>query len=105
MAHLPTPETAESTHYFFVIGRDFGLEDDGLQEYIHTNLVAAFKEDKVGLELLENVLRRRGEDFFEISVRSDAASVAMRCYLKTLAMAEMAHPPDAESRANQRSCP
>ena len=92
VAHLPTPETAESTHYFFVIGRDFGLEDDALQEYIHTNLVAAFKEDKVGLELLENVLQRQGEDFFEISVRSDAASVAMRCYLKILAMAERAHP-------------
>jgi vanillate O-demethylase monooxygenase subunit len=88
VAHLVTPETPGSTHYFFVIGRDFGLGDDTLREFIHNNLIEAFKEDKAGLERLEEVLQSRGEDFVEFSVASDAASVAMRRYLKGRADAE-----------------
>jgi phenylpropionate dioxygenase-like ring-hydroxylating dioxygenase large terminal subunit len=88
VAHLPTPERHDATHYFFVIARDFGLEDHDLQAFIHQNLLGAFQEDKDGLEKLEDVLRQRKSDFFEISVASDAASVAMRRYLKKTAEAE-----------------
>lgn len=91
VAHLLTPETQGSTHYFFVIGRDFGRGDNTLQGFIHNNLIEAFREDKAALEKLEGVLASRGRDFLEISVASDAASVAMRRYLKGTA--------DAEARA------
>src|SRR5690606_38619583 len=89
-AHMPTPETHGSTHYFIVNGRDFALGDDEMTRFMHEQLFVAFNEDVVGLEALEHVLAQRGEDFFEISVASDRPSVEMRKYLKARAEAEVA---------------
>jgi vanillate O-demethylase monooxygenase subunit len=89
VAHLLTPETHGSTHYFFVIGRDFALGDSAVHEFIHNNLIEAFKEDKAALEMLEEILRARGKHFCEFSVASDAAAVAMRRYLKAMADSEL----------------
>ncbi|MFM0158474.1 Rieske 2Fe-2S domain-containing protein [Paraburkholderia sediminicola] len=85
VAHLPTPETAGSMHYFVVIGRDFGIDQPELQDFIHEQLCAAFREDKEALELVDDVLKDRDDAFFEVSVANDAAAVAMRRYLKSRA--------------------
>ncbi len=94
-AHIPTPATATSTHYFVVHGRNFALEENEVTDFMHEQLMAAFDEDVVGLEAMEELLSERSEDddFFEISLTADAASVAMRRYLKRRAEAE------AEQRA------
>lgn len=84
-AHLPTPETHGSTHYFVVHGRDFAQGDEALSRSMHEQLLTVFREDVEALELLETVLDERGPDFFEISVASDAPAVAMRRYLKRCA--------------------
>ncbi|WP_027854197.1 aromatic ring-hydroxylating dioxygenase subunit alpha [Marinobacterium litorale] len=91
-AHIPTPETATSTHYFVVHGRNFALEENEVTGFMHEQLMAAFDEDVVGLEAMEELLASRSEedDFFEISLTADAASVAMRRYLKRRAEAEAA---------------
>ncbi len=91
-AHIPTPETATSTHYFVVHGRNFAQEDDGVTGFMHEQLMAAFDEDVVGLEAMEelNAARSDEDDYFEISLTADAASVAMRRYLKRRAEAEAA---------------
>ena len=91
-AHFPTPETATSTHYFVVHGRNFAPEDDSVTRFMHEQLMAAFDEDVVGLEAIEELYASRSEedDYFEISLTSDAASVAMRRYLKRRAEAEAA---------------
>ncbi|MES2262699.1 MAG: aromatic ring-hydroxylating dioxygenase subunit alpha [Pseudomonadota bacterium] len=90
-AHLLTPESHSSSHYFIVHGRDFGLGDDGITHFMHENLFAAFNEDVVGLAALEEVWLQTGaEDMYEISVAADGPSVAMRRYLKVRADAEMA---------------
>ncbi|SIQ61679.1 aromatic ring-hydroxylating dioxygenase subunit alpha [Marinobacterium stanieri] len=83
-AHIPTPETGTSTHYFVVHGRNFALEENEVTDFMHEQLMAAFDEDVVGLEAQEELLAARHEDddFFEISLSADAASVAMRRYLK-----------------------
>lgn len=81
-AHLPTPETATSTHYFVVHGRDFAQNDEAMTEFMHRNLFAAFQEDVDGLALQEERLAEAGDELYEISVAADAASVAMRRYLK-----------------------
>lgn len=88
-AHLPTPETRSSTHYFIVHGRDFALGDDSVTETMHRQLFTAFQEDVDALALLEKVLEHTApEDMYEISVASDAPSVAMRRYIKRRAIEE-----------------
>ncbi len=81
-AHIPTPETLTSTHYFIVHGRDFALEDESITRFMHEQLFQAFAEDVDGLSAIEAVLAETGDEAFELSVASDRASVAMRRYLK-----------------------
>jgi phenylpropionate dioxygenase-like ring-hydroxylating dioxygenase large terminal subunit len=87
-AHLPTPETQESTHYFIVHGRDFALRDEAVTEFMHENLFVAFQEDVTGLALQREALETSGDDIYEFSVASDAPAAAMRTYLKTRALDE-----------------
>lgn len=81
-AHIPTPESRTSTHYFIVHGRDFALGQPQVTQFMHQQLFKAFQEDVTGLSAIERTLAEAGEDTFEISVASDAAAVAMRKYLK-----------------------
>ncbi|HHJ1300121.1 aromatic ring-hydroxylating dioxygenase subunit alpha [Pseudomonas sp. P1B16] len=90
-AHILTPETANSLHYFIVHGRDFAQHDEALGEYMHEQLFAAFNEDVEGLGALEAALDDRDDHHYEISVASDAPAVATRLYLKKRADAERQH--------------
>jgi vanillate O-demethylase monooxygenase subunit len=88
-AHILTPQTHSSCHYFIVHGRDFGLEDDSITQFMHENLFKAFNEDVTGMAALEEVWRTTAPDeMYEISVGSDGPSVAMRRYIKRRADAE-----------------
>jgi vanillate O-demethylase monooxygenase subunit len=90
-AHIPTPESHGSTHYFIVHGRDFAQGDDGVTRFMHEQLFKAFEEDVVALELLEQTLARADSgEFYEMSVASDVPAVTMRKYLKRRAQAERA---------------
>ena len=90
-AHIPTPATETETHYFVVHGRNFALGEDEVTDFMHEQLMAAFNEDVVGLQAQgELILAEAGEEYFEISLKSDSASVAMRRYLKRRADAEQA---------------
>lgn len=95
-AHIPTPATANSTHYFVVHGRNFACEENDVTDFMHQQLMAAFSEDVVGLEAMEELLEETSDrdDFFEISLKADAVSLAMRRYLKrrATAEAEQTHP-------------
>lgn len=89
-AHIITPETPHSTHYFLVHGRDFAKQDPTIGKFMHDQLFAAFMEDVQGLGALEKVLDdiEGDEQTYEISVASDAPAVAMRMYIKQRALAE-----------------
>lgn len=81
-AHLPTPETHRSTHYFIVHGRDFAVGDPDVTSVMHDRLFIAFEEDVEALGKLEHMLAETApEDMYEISVTTDGPSVAMRRYL------------------------
>jgi vanillate O-demethylase monooxygenase subunit len=86
--HVPTPETHGSTHYFVVHSRDFAVDDAAVTEFMHAELFRAFEEDVVALTRLEEVLVNPGAPFYEMSIASDAPSVAMRRYLLKHALAE-----------------
>jgi vanillate O-demethylase monooxygenase subunit len=90
--HLPTPETHGSTHYFIVHSRDFALRDEGTTHFMHEELFRAFEEDVVALTRLEEVLSNPGAPYYEMSIASDAPSVAMRRHLLKRALAEQVHP-------------
>ncbi|WP_432470980.1 Rieske 2Fe-2S domain-containing protein [Amphritea sp. HPY] len=88
-AHFATPATQHETHYFVLHGRNFALTDDSVTDFMHGQLMAAFDEDVVGLAAVDELIRNHdGEDYYEISVASDKAAVAMRRYLKKLSDAE-----------------
>ena len=81
-AHMPTPETATSTHYFIVHGRDFAQGDAASTQFMHDQLFVAFQEDVDGLALQEQALATTApEDLYEFSVAADGPAVAMRRYL------------------------
>jgi vanillate O-demethylase monooxygenase subunit len=87
-AHILTPETRGSMHYFIIHGRDFALGDQAVGEFMHEQLFAAFYEDVEGLGALEAVLDDVDEATYEISVASDTPAVAMRIHLKKRATEE-----------------
>ena len=81
-AHMPTPETATTTHYFIVHGRDFALGDAATTRFMHEQLFVAFQGDVDGLALQELALAHTPpEDLYEFSVAADAPAVAMRRYV------------------------
>lgn len=81
-AHMPTPETATTTHYFIVHGRDFAPKDPATTRFMHDQLFVAFQEDVDGLALQEQALANTpAEDVYEFSVAADAPAVAMRRYI------------------------
>ena len=87
-AHIPTPESQHSTHYFIVHGRDFALDQPDVTSFMHEQLFQAFSEDVRGLEGVEQALAEAGDEAYEISVASDRGAVAMRKYLKRRSDAE-----------------
>lgn len=81
-AHLATPETAETTHYFIHHGRNFAQGDASITHFMHEQLCAAFREDVEGLALVEEMVAKSPpEERYEISIASDRAGVAMRRWL------------------------
>lgn len=89
VAHFPTPESATSTHYFIHLGRDFAQQSTEASEFMATHFFRAFDEDVVGLALVEEVTASTpADEFFEVSIASDALGIAMRRYLKERAESE-----------------
>ncbi len=100
-AHMPTPETLHSTHYFLVHGRDFAQHDPHTTQFMHEQLFKAFQEDVEGLALQEQALAATApQDLYEFSVATDGPSVAMRRYLlgrQQKEASDKSHPQDAVS--------
>lgn len=52
-----TPETKDSTHYFFSQAHNFALDDPTITESIYQSIAAAFEEDRRMIEAQSRVLR------------------------------------------------
>lgn len=88
--HVPTPQTHGSTHYFIVHSRDFAIADERMTSFMREHLMTAFREDVAALTLLEDVLSDPDPNRYEISIASDAPSIAMRRYLLQRATSDSA---------------
>ena len=89
-AHIVTPETATSSHYFFAATRNFKVDDGELNALIAAKREEIFvTEDK---PMLARVQERMGdEEFWSLNPRMlpiDAAPVAVRRRLKKMIDAE-----------------
>jgi phenylpropionate dioxygenase-like ring-hydroxylating dioxygenase large terminal subunit len=90
-AHIVTPESVGSTHYFIYHARNFAQHSPGVTRFMHEGLLEAFREDVTGLEAIErNVAATPPAEYVEVSFNADRAGVAMRRYVKTQAERERA---------------
>jgi phenylpropionate dioxygenase-like ring-hydroxylating dioxygenase large terminal subunit len=90
-AHIATPATATTTHYFVYHARNFSPENDSITRFMHEQIVAAFREDVEGLEAVESMCEvTPSDEYYEVSFAADRAGVAMRRYILQRAEAERA---------------
>jgi vanillate O-demethylase monooxygenase subunit len=89
-AHLLTPETATTTHYFWMNGRNFATEDEALSARLHGAFSRTFaEEDAPIIEAAQRNLLVEGEDARLASFTvGDAGSARVRSRLDELLAAE-----------------
>jgi len=85
IAHLITPETRTSLHYFVTFNRDYALHDPEVTEFIRSCQYKALEEDAFAMRRIQELARVDSDpDFFEVDVVADQAGIAMRKRLKKL---------------------
>lgn len=93
-AHIVTPETEDSTHYFFWLTRQFNMGDDAVNQRRHAMMMHAFSnEDKPMLR--EQQLAMGTDDLFGLSpvlLPGDAGAVRARRKLEQRIRDEQAVP-------------
>lgn len=83
----PTPETENSTHYFFCFPRAFRLDDPAMDPVFYEEFVRVFKEDVTILEAQQHALEARS-DRPQVNIKVDAAPMAARRLLAEMIAAE-----------------
>lgn len=86
VAQLITPETHHSTHYRYLVARNFCRGDPGVTEFMMSQQAAAFNEDAFAIEKITELTLSEAElEFREVSLPTDKAGVLMRRHLRGLA--------------------
>ena len=89
VAQLITPETQHSTHYWYVVARNFARGDVATSDFMLEQQMAAFSEDVLALERITELSLLEGTcQVQQISLPTDKAGVLMRRHLKSLAELE-----------------
>jgi phenylpropionate dioxygenase-like ring-hydroxylating dioxygenase large terminal subunit len=86
---VQTPETADTTHYFFCQARDFLLDDAAVTEAVHQDVCTAFAEDRTIIEAQQRILRT-APDFRPVASTHDQALTMARHLLRQRLQAEAA---------------
>jgi len=86
-----TPETENSTHYFFAHPHNFAIDDPAVTRSIHQSVVDAFEEDRTMITLQANSLALR-PDFKMQSIRADEALGRFRWLVAKMLKDEAAAP-------------
>lgn len=87
IAHLFTPETQNSIHYWWFNSRDFALDDPQASAFLRESSQRAYAEDVEALEWISQIVNAT-PDFHEVSFRSDRPGLLMRQRLLQMAEAE-----------------
>ena len=87
-AHILTPETEKTTHYFWAFARDFAKDDEALTRRLVEVVGRAFlTEDKPIIEAAQSMIDRTGAPLRDFT-KGDAGSSMVRRELKRLAERE-----------------
>ena len=79
----PTPESSNTTHYFFGFVRNFGLDDPELENIFAVDMVRVFNEDFPVLEAQQRNLELK-PDAPKVDIKVDAAPLAARRMLDAM---------------------
>jgi phenylpropionate dioxygenase-like ring-hydroxylating dioxygenase large terminal subunit len=93
ISHFITPESSDTTHYFFTFARDFAVADQEVTRFIERGAKMAFGQDVDALLAIRDIATAEaGRSFEEVNLRSDQAGVAMRRILKRLSEQQTCRP-------------
>ncbi|MBO1768185.1 aromatic ring-hydroxylating dioxygenase subunit alpha [Allobranchiibius sp. GilTou38] len=73
-----TPETEHSTHDFWMVARDFALEDQGVSDFLAESNRTVVLQDVEALDVLEVVVEGEKENYQELSINIDTGGLAAR---------------------------
>ena len=79
-----TPSTEHETYDFWMVARDFALDDADVTEFLATNNHTVVMQDVVALDLLETVVESEKDHYQELSINIDTGGLAARRILKKL---------------------
>lgn len=82
-----TPETAETTNYFWASVRAYALGNEAVDALFLGQVSEAFDEDKQVIEAQQENIRRQG-DTWSVALKGDAGSIESRRLLDRLVAAE-----------------
>ncbi len=80
-----TPSTENTTYDFWMVARDFAIDDDEVSQYLAKSNRAVVLQDVVALNVLEIALASEPEGYQELSVNIDTGGLAARRLLAKLA--------------------
>ncbi len=73
-----TPETETSTHDFWLVARDFALEDEEVSRFLAESNRTVVLQDVEALNVLEKVIASEPEGYQELSINIDTGGLAAR---------------------------
>ncbi|TNY36018.1 aromatic ring-hydroxylating dioxygenase subunit alpha [Thermomonospora catenispora] len=79
-----TPETETTTHDFWMVSRDFALDDEEVSKFLAESNRTVILQDVAALNLLEEVIAGEPEGYQELSINIDTGGLAARRMLKKM---------------------
>lgn len=80
-----TPETEHSTHDFWLVARDFALDDGEVSAFLAEQNRTVVLQDVAALDVLEQVIATEPDGYQELSVNIDTGGLAARRMLARMA--------------------
>lgn len=90
--HLLTPETENSTHYFWSVARNKRLDDESLTQAVCKAIEQTFDEDAVVLKIQQKQLEKHGGVVPRVALKVDEAPIRARRLLDALCKREREDP-------------
>jgi len=84
IAYAITPETETTTLDFWMVARDFALDDENVSQYLAESNRAVVLQDVVALNALERVIAAEPDGYQELSINIDTGGLAARRLLAKL---------------------
>ena len=76
--HYVTPETATTSHYWWSISNDYGIDNDPFYEFAKPMVRQGFGEDAWAVDHVQNLLDNDTHDYQEIVIGGDKAGLLFR---------------------------